>query len=624
MDGLKRLMGSLFNFLEMPFFVVTYPDLRFFFSNRANDVMFFSVLLGREITDEELAGKFFDEVFLSSESNPAIRALLVRAAREKRAVILEELPVNDGQGGKRIFSLVCFPLTDGIGETAPGYIAGSVKDISHRYKTAEQETIIPKVKEALEYKGSLVSILNILPFGVIFYSKDQVVRYVNDSIFWLTGYEKEELTGLYRDQTEKILFRHNFNGVIGSEGITSSNPGIDTFIMTKFNQHRQVEVFHIPVLKMGIVDGTVTVIREKAAELELARFKEALRGVMDNITSVVVITDRDRNILACSKAGLEMCELEEEEVIGRPMEHVLNLLKVDAKELNCQAANGKKHFEKAQVSITTRSQKSRTLLFNNTPILSGSGEFRGLVSVGSDVTSFIEKQEKFIENERLAVIGQLTSSIAHEIKNPLTVISGFAEVTKSKILKIDGDDSLKESLLYYQQEIIDNSRNMNRLIVDLLQLARPKNAEKVMTNLSGTLDKICNTVAPYALQKNVTLIKNLMAADLEMAVDPVQIGQVLLNLCNNAIQAMESGGTLGISTELGGGYLIIQVSDTGCGIREEDLGKLGTPFFTTKAEGTGLGLSVTYSIVRDYGGKIEVESRVGKGSTFKVYLPAEK
>ena len=246
----------------------------------------------------------------------------------------------------------------------------------------------------------------------------------------------------------------------------------------------------------------------------------------------------------------------------------------------------------------------------------------GAVLTGFDITSLIEKQDRIIENERLALIGQLTSGIAHEIKNPLTVISGFAEVTRSRIEKITGNEKLKEAIIYYQKEIVDNCRSMNRLIIDLLQLARPVKTERILVNLANSLEKFSNTIAPYALLKNVTLMKDLLAADLDILIDPVQIGQVLLNLCNNSIQAMPGGGILTISTLLEGEFLVIKVSDTGSGIKPEDLNILGTPFFTTKAEGTGLGLSVSYSIVREHGGKIEVNSEmVERKTTFSVYLP---
>ncbi|MFZ5646476.1 MAG: two-component system sensor histidine kinase NtrB [Bacillota bacterium] len=358
-----------------------------------------------------------------------------------------------------------------------------------------------------------------------------------------------------------------------------------------------------------------------STEQELDRTRVTLQAVLDSTLSVVLITDSDLKIIACSRAALEVWEMPEDEVIGQPFEKMLSFLKFEGKESHLSNTSEILCFDKVNAGITTGSGKTRSLLLGCNPLRGSSGGVMGLIMVGTDITSLMEKHERIIENERLALIGQLTSGIAHEIKNPLTVISGFAEVTKGKAEKIEGNDRLKETICHYQQEIIDNCRSMNRLIIDLLQLASPKKTDKIRVNLAETLEKICNTVGPYALQNSVTLTKNLEAAGREVLIDPVQIGQVMLNFCNNAVQAMPYGGVLGIETRLDGDYLVIRVSDTGTGISPEGLTKLGTPFFTTKPEGIGLGLSVSYSIIRDHNGRIEVESEVGRGTTFNIFLP---
>lgn len=610
--------------METPFFVVTYPDLHYVISNRANNTEFISLMLKREISDDDILGKTYDEIFPSSATSSAIREIMARSGSERKTLRLDDVSLYDHRGGLKLFDMVFIPLA-GEGDVIE-YIVVTTADVSYREKMAGRERLLLKAKEELQHKDYIISVLNVLPYSMLFISRNQRVSFVNESFLWLTGYDREEILGLRGDQAEKKLFRHSFDGEYMMPGcyIAEEGEGRDSYAVTKYDDLKPVEIYRIPMVKAGIIEGTVVVLREKTVELELIRVKDTLRTVLDSVLSAVIITDSNQVILSCSKAALEMLELEEEEVVGKPVSKVRGLMKIKTREISYQSFKGKKCVSKIQATITTRSGRVKTLLVSNTPLFSRSGEFLGVVLVGSDMSSFMEKQEKLIENERLAVIGQLTTGIAHEIKNPLTVISGFAEVTKSKILKINGNDTLKESMLYYQQEIIDNSRNMNRLIVDLLQLSRPRKAESSKVNIFGTLEKICNTIAPYALQKDVTVVKNLAAADLEMMMEPVQIGQVLLNLCNNAIQAMKGGGTLSISTDRSDGYLIIQVSDTGCGIKPEDLGKLGTPFFTTKVEGTGLGLSVAYNIIKDYGGKVEVESEVGRGTTFKVYLPLNK
>ena|GEM_PF-2278519 len=610
-EDTARFAMKVFDALETPFFILSYPDLRFISANRTALGDFVPLLLGRQVGEGDLPGQALDQVLPATEAAASFRSAVIRSGSGRTEARLEgfSLAGPGPQDETRYFNLVCVPLPAQDGDS--NSIAVSVKDITCSYLLGDQENLLSKMKHSLEKRETLQSILNVLPLGVIFYSRDDVVNYVNESFFWLTGYDWHDLAGMSRVEAEKMLFR---NG--------EAETGM--CVLTRFNERKPVQIYQVPLVRMGSLDGTVVLVSQKTAELELILEKRIVTTVLDSIQSAVLVLDGELNVMACSKAVLEMLDLGRDEVVGLSLKELKSLVKAQQMEISYQTVRGRKFLHKLQVNITTRTQKNKTMLFNLTPVFSAVGAFAGTVAVGSDMTSFMEKQEKIIENERLAVIGQLTSSIAHEIKNPLTVISGFAEVSKSKILKINGNDSIKESMLYYQQEIIDNSRNMNRLIVDVLQLARPRKAEKSSTNLSGTLDKICNAINPYALQKNVTLIKNLIAADLELVVDPVEIGQVLLNLCNNAIQAMPDGGTLSISTDQFDGYLVIQVADTGHGIKSEDLSKLGSPFFTTKSDGTGLGLSVTYSIISDYGGKIEVESEVGRGTTFKVFLPLEK
>lgn len=489
MDGLHYDTGKALNVMETPFFIISYPDLRYIVSNSANNKELMSPLLCREVNDGEILGKSFDEIFVKPEAALVFKDILNRVGREKKAFRVDNARLTDSRGCNRYYNIVYSPVVDQGGETR--HIVGTAMESG------------------------------------------------------FTGERKEE------------------------------NP----------------------------LDGV----------------KNVLRGILESTLSPVIIIDNDFKVVACSRAGLEMWELSEAEVTGETLEKLVRLLKVESKEISFKSVYGMKFFDKINASITTRSGKVKTFIFVCTPVFSTG--LSGMVLIGSDITALIEKQERIIENERLALIGQLTSGIAHEIKNPLTVISGFAEVTKSKIEKAAGNEKLKETIIYYQQEIVDNCRSMNRLIIDLLQLARPKKTERVQVNMANSLEKICNTIAPYALQKNVTLVKDLLAADMDILIDPAQIGQVLLNLCNNAIQAMPLGGVLTISTGRESGFLVINVSDTGSGIKPEDLNKLGTPFFTTKAEGTGLGLSVTYSIIREHSGRVEVDSEVGRGTSFRIYLP---
>lgn len=230
---------------------------------------------------------------------------------------------------------------------------------------------------------------------------------------------------------------------------------------------------------------------------------------------------------------------------------------------------------------------------------------------------------------KLASLGEIISGIAHEIKNPLTGISCAVQVFNSEL---SDDDSRKPVIT----EALNQVNRLDRIVKDLLSYAKPKPPMFVHSRISETLEKALFFVYPEAKKQNIE-IDNQIGNDMpEMLMDPDQMHQVFLNIIINAIQSMPDGGVLTISASRKSRQevedkinktiqcdkvLIVRIQDTGKGISSEDLPYLFEPFFTMKTQGTGLGLSISRNIVQEHGGEITVESEVGKGSAFTVYLP---
>ncbi|NPV73726.1 MAG: hypothetical protein HPY89_08075 [Pelotomaculum sp.] len=206
--------------------------------------------------------------------------------------------------------------------------------------------------------------------------------------------------------------------------------------------------------------------------------------------------------------------------------------------------------------------------------------------------------------------------MAHEVKNPLTAVRGFTQLLKEKC-----PDNPK--LVSYAEIILEEIDRANSVITEFLQLARPKQPALKRQSLNSLVEEIAAIVSSQAFLKNIKVeyecVDNLPLCML----DRDQIKQVLLNMCQNAIEAMPGGGILVMKT----GFLpaqkevFIDINDTGCGIPREQIEKIGVPFFTTKADGTGLGLSISYSIIGAHKGRVEVDSKEGKGTKFRIYLP---
>jgi two-component system NtrC family sensor kinase len=228
-------------------------------------------------------------------------------------------------------------------------------------------------------------------------------------------------------------------------------------------------------------------------------------------------------------------------------------------------------------------------------------------------------QAQLVQSEKLAAVGQLTAGIVHDVKNPLAVIKGLAEEAAE-------DPNIDEFTLEALHTIRESATRANTIVTDLLKFARQSTPVTHRRDIRDTLKSVFR-LTEYLLRKgHVTLHDGLPEQPVMVTYDAQQIEQVLINLITNAIQAMPDGGDLFIDLEHLDERVEVSVRDEGIGIPEEYLGKIFDPFFTTKAEGegTGLGLSVSYGIVSEHGGHIDVESELGQGTTFKVTLPVEQ
>jgi signal transduction histidine kinase len=226
-------------------------------------------------------------------------------------------------------------------------------------------------------------------------------------------------------------------------------------------------------------------------------------------------------------------------------------------------------------------------------------------------------QAQLVQSEKLAAVGQLTAGIVHDVKNPLAVIKGLAEELRE-------EPGLVEPVREQLTVIRDNAARANTIVSDLLKFARQSKPEMKPLDMRESVEAAVRLTEYLARKGNVKVIVDLPSRAAVGVYDPQQIEQVLINLIQNAIQAMPGGGMLRVNLSLAAGAMAIAIADTGIGIPPENLTRVFDPFFTTKpeGEGTGLGLSVSYGIVSRHGGKIGVESKVGQGTTFTILLPA--
>jgi len=225
-----------------------------------------------------------------------------------------------------------------------------------------------------------------------------------------------------------------------------------------------------------------------------------------------------------------------------------------------------------------------------------------------------QAQAQLIKTEKLASIGQLAAGVAHEINNPLGTIMIYAHILQKGL---DKDDPRREDI----DLIISEANRAKEIVQGLLSFARETKLRPGPMNINDLLEDVLGLVVNQSLFHNIKIEKSFYEDLPTIVADETKLKQVFLNIILNAAQAMEGNGRLIISTTIDKNYIKIRIQDTGPGIPPEIMGNLFSPFFTTKEKGTGLGLAISYGIIERHMGKIDVETELGKGTAFIIYLP---
>jgi PAS domain S-box-containing protein len=371
---------------------------------------------------------------------------------------------------------------------------------------------------------------------------------------------------------------------------------------------------------------------------ELAAEKERLLVTLRSIGDGVIATDRQGKILLINKIAEELTGWTEEEAIGKPCSEVFHLINKQTRKIpedlvTRVITTGLIVGLANHTVLIARDGTERIIANSGAPIKDKDGNIIGVVLVFRDITERRKTEEGILKSSKLESIGILAGGIAHEFNNILTTIIGYGKL-------LDDEMSEDDPLGRYVDMMLTSSERAVKLIKGLLAFSR----EQIITARPVRLNGIIKDVEKLLLMvigEDIELRTTLSEEDIVVMADQGQIEQVLVNLATNARDAMPDGGCLTISTELieldeeflrafkykrPGRYALISVADTGAGMDEKTAGRIFEPFFTTKevGEGTGLGLSVVYGIIKQHNGYINVYSESGKGTTFNIYLPVIK
>ena len=340
-----------------------------------------------------------------------------------------------------------------------------------------------------------------------------------------------------------------------------------------------------------------------------------LGSVLDNSPDLILTTDNEGRVSEYNRGAEQLLGHPRADVIGRPY---TTLLEEGAHTDLLQRIRAAQRLSNVELRMRCRDGESRELELNMAVLRGEDGTNRGTVWLGRDVTELKSAQLQLLQAEKLSTIGEVISGVAHELNNPLSGVLGYAQL----LLMRHSDSPLARDL----QKINESAARCQKIVGDLLAFARGHKPERKFLGVNGILRKTLD-IRRYQLHVNdVEVICEFEEELPRTLLDYYQLQQVFLNLINNAQHAMASSGRRGrllVRTSRRDEMLRIEIGDNGIGMERATVERIFDPFFTTKeqGQGTGLGLSVSYGIIREHGGSIRAESELGRGTTFVIQLP---
>jgi two-component system sensor histidine kinase HydH len=350
----------------------------------------------------------------------------------------------------------------------------------------------------------------------------------------------------------------------------------------------------------------------RTAKTSLTRIKAFSDNVVENMPIGLLAIDTDGRIVSFNQTAEWVLQVTAHEVLGKKADEVL------PQQLECLTGKLESEEEVVEKEIEYPLQEGRWIPMDVSVsrLEDDDGTSLGHIILFRDLTEIQELKREVERSQRLASLGRLAAGIAHEIRNPLSSIKGFATYFRERYKDIPEDQKTAQIMV---QEV----ERLNRVIGQLLEFARPLSVRKKTTSIHTVIQHSLKMIERDAQAKNINLKTNLSPETKEVSIDQDRINQVLLNLYLNGIEAMEDGGTLSVALnpDEDRKQIKIVVSDTGIGINKEDLVHIFDPYFTSKQSGTGLGLAIVHKIIESHNGEVRVESELGKGTIVTIILP---
>ncbi|HEY3056458.1 MAG TPA: ATP-binding protein [Thermoanaerobaculia bacterium] len=346
----------------------------------------------------------------------------------------------------------------------------------------------------------------------------------------------------------------------------------------------------------------------------LAELRALNQNVVESIPSGLITLSPYGTAAFINPAGCQILQAQPHAILGRHITEMKFATREQWNDIREQLARGE--LVRREIDSFEVAGDRRSIGFALTPLYTLEGKASGYTLIFQDLTEMKTLEAELRLRDRMAAVGELSAGIAHEIRNPLAAIAGSVQVLKNS-------QSLTQQEQRLMSIVLRESERLNKTIAEFLRFVRPQEKRAtefdIAASLSETLDLLANSAE---LRKDHEIRREINPPSFTILGDGDQIRQVFWNISLNAIRAMPGGGTLTVRAELAEETYRIIFSDSGRGMTEGDQRRLFQPFRTNFPSGTGLGMAISYRIVQEHGGKIDVQSRVGEGTSITVTLPA--
>lgn len=358
---------------------------------------------------------------------------------------------------------------------------------------------------------------------------------------------------------------------------------------------------------------------------------DILTGLVDG----VVVTEATGRILIWNRAAEEMTGIAAADAVGKTIASVLIDNPAVIRQIEKTLASGRSYSD-YEAELSVRHGPPHPVGLVSSLLEDNNGSPAGVILSIRDQAGVRDLKERMRRSDRLATLGMIAAGIAHEVKNPLVGIKGAAQLMKAELRSADKSKKragAAKNQIEYLDVILKEADRLNKVLEGILDFTRLKPLEMKTHNIHSILDRVLLLNEESARKSGVVLIRLYDPSLPDVLGNGDQLIQVFLNIIKNAIEAMPRGGKLTLVTRMSDQFtsvqadgkkhrlMVVKVSDTGPGIKQEHLNDVFTPFFTTKDRGAGLGLALSYQIIQEHLGTIRVESQEKEGTTFSIYLP---